>query len=105
LDVNDDGRINGVDIVTVIDIINQRGSGRLNDKGIGPKPYVDINNDGLLSPLDALGAIDYFNELLSANQPNGGSGEGESLSKTPIHASPLDPDPSTNKSNRWKSQI
>ena len=111
-DVNEDGRINGIDIVTVIDIINQRGSGRLSDKGIGPKPYVDINNDGLLSPLDALGAIDYFNELLSTNQPNngsnqtsGGNGEGESTSKQPSYASPLDTDPLVNKSNRWKSQI
>jgi hypothetical protein len=104
-DVNDDGRINGVDIVTVIDIINQRGSGRLNTKGIGPKPYVDINNDGLLSPLDALGAIDHFNELLSSNNPSGQSGEGESLSKKPTNAAPLDSDPTMTKSNRWKSQI
>jgi len=104
-DVNDDGRINGVDIITVIDIINQRGSGRLNTKGISPKPYVDINDDGLLSPLDALGAIDYFNELLSSNKPSGQSGEGESFSKIANNATPLDYDPTITKSNRWKSQI
>lgn len=73
-DTNNDGRINGVDVMIVINTINRHGGGKLSTSGLSPRPFIDVNNDGFLNPLDALVAINYVNMMLASN----GQGQGES---------------------------
>ena len=73
-DTNNDGLINGVDVVLVINTINRHGGGNLASSGLPPRPFIDVNNDGYLNPLDALAAINHVNRMFA----NRGQAEGES---------------------------
>lgn len=73
-DTNNDGLINGVDVVLIINTINRHGGGDLASSGLPPRPFIDVNNDGYLNPLDALAAINHVNRMFE----NQGRGEGES---------------------------
>ena len=73
-DTNNDGLINGVDVVLVINTINRHGGGNLASSGLPTRPFIDVNNDGYLNPLDALAAINHVTRMF-ANQ---GQAEGES---------------------------
>lgn len=72
-DVDGDGDVIAVDVLTLINYINAHPSGALPDPPQLPPPYYDINNDGFCTPLDVLLVINYIN-----SQPIG-SGEGEAF--------------------------
>ncbi|MCC6511851.1 MAG: cadherin-like domain-containing protein [Pirellulaceae bacterium] len=73
-DVNADGNVSAIDVLSVINLLNNGGSGTLNGGGEGEdanRLYVDVNGDGVLSPMDALLVINYLNGR------GVGAGEGE----------------------------
>jgi hypothetical protein len=69
LDVNNDGVISPLDVLTIINEINSVGSHTLPNPvtpGDQPPPYYDVNGDGSVTPLDALAVINYINSNLTA---------------------------------------
>ncbi len=70
-DVNADGFVSAMDVLTVINMLNSSGPGSLAGEGEDPKIFVDVNADGSLTAMDALLIINYLNGL------SGLSGEGE----------------------------
>jgi hypothetical protein len=86
-DTNNDGLINGIDVMIVINTINRHGGGKLSTSGLAPRPFVDVNNDGFLNPLDALSAINYVNMMLASTS----QGEGESSFDFETDVFELDP--------------
>ncbi len=80
MDVNADGFVSPIDILSIINTLNARGSGRLGNGGGGEgesRLYVDTNADGILSPIDVLFVVNYL------NRRNSGNGEGEAEGEAP----------------------
>ena len=78
LDVNDDGIVNTLDAIMIINDINANGIRELpveRPEGTVP-PLTDVNKDNHITPLDILIIINYLNELAAA-EAAGGEGEGE----------------------------
>ncbi len=87
MDVNADGFVSPIDVLSVINILNARGSGTLSSGGGEGEPdklYVDTNADGMLTPIDVLGVVNYLNQMYR----NSGEGEGESIASDRL-ATPL----------------
>jgi len=64
LDVNNDGSVDALDALTIINQLNSFGAHALTNPPVAPNvppPYVDVNGDGFLSALDALVVINYLN--------------------------------------------
>ena len=77
LDVNADGSVSPIDVLSVINALNSGGSVKLSAGGEGEaaqKLFLDVNSDGSLSPMDALLVINYLNGR------GLGAGEGEDAS-------------------------
>ena len=70
LDVDADGSITPLDVLTVINDINVNGIRTLPTNVPDTAPYVDTNGNGQSDPLDVLEVVNYLNSL--------GGGEGES---------------------------
>lgn len=65
LDVNDDGKIQPVDVLILINDINARQSRPLPlppPPSEFPPPFLDTNGDGSLTPADVLDVINYINQ-------------------------------------------
>jgi len=73
-DVNGDGYVSPLDVLTVINQINRDGSGPLGNLPSAAGPYVDAHRDGVLSPMDVLTLINVINAQVA------GGGEGEQAS-------------------------
>jgi hypothetical protein len=71
-DVNNNGRVDPLDVLVLINEINTNQARALDGSGLTSPPYYDPTGDRLLSPLDVLQVIN------AINRPNG-SGEGEEL--------------------------
>jgi len=83
-DVNGDGDVTSLDVLTVITYINAHPHQvALPTPPEEPHPYYDVNNDELCTPLDVLIQIDYLNRQLA------NPGEGE-LASGELWAVPLD---------------
>lgn len=70
-DVNADGDVTPVDVLTVINHINSVGSGRpslLPDGTSGALLYLDVTGDDEVSPVDVLAVINYINSHAAAGQ-------------------------------------
>jgi hypothetical protein len=68
-DVNDDHFVVGDDVITIINYINARGSGKIPaNLPIGP-PYYDVDDDGFIVGSDVIDIINYI------NAGRGGAGE------------------------------
>jgi hypothetical protein len=78
LDVNDNGVIQPLDALVVINELNRSEARELTDDDLTP-PYFDVNGDRSITPIDALRVINYLNR-------GSGGGEGEA-------GGPLDPGP------------
>jgi hypothetical protein len=77
-DVDGNGRVEPLDVLTLINYINAHpGNTALPSPPAWPPPppYYDVNNDGQITPLDVLWVINYINSHPSA------SGEGEAVSR------------------------
>lgn len=60
LDVNNDGNVNGFDVITMVSELNARGGVPL--PGVAtPPPYIDVNGDGNLSAIDLLLVVAFIN--------------------------------------------
>ena len=70
LDVDDDGSITPLDVLTAINDINVNGIRTLPTNVPDTAPYVDTNGNGQSDPLDVLEVVNYLNSQ--------GGGEGES---------------------------
>jgi subtilisin-like proprotein convertase family protein len=70
LDVDADGSITPLDVLTVINDINVNGIRTLPTGVPDTAPYIDTNGNGQSDPLDVLEVVNYLNSL--------GGGEGES---------------------------
>ena len=70
LDVDDDGSITPLDVLTVINDINVNGIRTLPTNVPDTAPYIDTNGNGQSDPLDVLEVVNYLNSQ--------GGGEGES---------------------------
>jgi large repetitive protein len=73
LDVNNDGSVSPIDVLSVINDLNKSGSRALGGgggEGEGDRLYIDTNADGFVSASDVLGVINWLNS-------NSSSGEGE----------------------------
>ncbi|MCY2977565.1 MAG: dockerin type I domain-containing protein, partial [Planctomycetota bacterium] len=72
LDVDADGSVSPLDVLTLVNALNTGGGGTLPSIKPGelePPPFFDVDYDGLLSPLDVLVVINHLNQR--------GVGEGE----------------------------
>ena len=70
-DVDNDGSVSPLDILSIINYLNVFGAG--NVPAGSPPPYVDVNGDNLITPLDGLDVINFLNRA--------GNGEGEDASR------------------------
>jgi hypothetical protein len=71
-DVDDDGWVKPLDVLTLINDINRFGARRLpeiSSRTVMPAPYLDVNGDGLVSPQDVLIVINDINA--HSNQAGG----------------------------------
>lgn len=84
VDVNEDGDVNPLDVLLVINELNRGNSPdllqRLSELDINQPLFVDSDGDGYLTPLDALIVINYLNTR--SNEANG-EGEGGNLGSIP----------------------
>ena len=76
-DVNNQGTVDPLDVLVLINEINRAGSRALDGSGLSSPPYYDVNGDRSLGPLDVLLVINYINRASS-----GGSGEGETAASS-----------------------
>ena len=81
VDVNDDGDVNPLDVLLVINELNRGNSSdllqRLSELDINQPLFVDTDGDAYLTPLDVLIVINYLN-----TRSNVANGEGESESES-----------------------
>ena len=75
LDVDDDKTVSPLDVLSIVNYLNQFGSGPVTASN--PPPYLDIDSDNFVSPLDVLVVINYLNS--QGNGQGEGEGEGESV--------------------------
>src|SRR6185369_11860193 len=72
-DVDDDHFVVAQDVITIINRINAKGSGKIPDNPpLGP-PYYDVDNDGNVVAQDVLNIINFI------NAGHGGAGEAPSI--------------------------
>jgi hypothetical protein len=64
-DVINDGSVVPLDALTVINALNERGSGPLPTR-TPTDPYLDVTGDNMLSPLDALEVINWLNDAAAS---------------------------------------
>ena len=74
-DVNNDGIVNTLDFVSVINYITEHGNGAAPSGGFITAPYCDVTGDSIINMLDILAVVNYITEQ-HATQANG-EGEGE----------------------------
>ncbi len=72
-DVNDDGNINTIDLLAVLNYLTTNGISNAPSGGFTGAPYVDVNADLIVNTTDLLVLLNY----LTQNPPVGASGEGE----------------------------
>ena len=70
-DVDGDGSVSPLDVLTIVNYLNAFGSGPVGTSS--PPPYLDVDSDNFVSPLDALVVINFI------NSQNSGQGEGEGV--------------------------
>jgi len=71
LDVNDNGEVQPLDALLIINDLNRKGNRPLGQNDPAP-PFLDVNGDGSVSPIDALRVINHLNR--SPTAPPGGGG-------------------------------
>ncbi len=77
LDVNNDGKLDPIDVLVVINALNRFGVADLSRQPPpGSETFVDVNGDRVLTPIDALILINALNRQ-QGNQPGPGGGVGE----------------------------
>ncbi len=78
-DVDGDGRVDPFDALLIINYLNRRGPGPIQDAiSQGAELYYDVNGDGMVTPLDALLVINHINRDQRNNAGVGVGGEGPS---------------------------
>ncbi len=70
-DVDNNGAVDPLDVLILINEINRAGSRTLDGTGLPSPPYFDVNGDRSIGPIDVLQIINYINRSTS------GGGEGE----------------------------
>jgi len=74
-EVNDDGNVSPVDVLTLINYINRFGAGDLDGTRPANQPYYDVNGDGAATTVDVLQLIGQINLLNQQGEGElGGSG-------------------------------
>jgi hypothetical protein len=68
-DIDNDGLVTPLDVLTLINEINQRGSRALDGSGLAYPPFYDPNGDRFLDALDVLMVINFINS--NPNMPGG----------------------------------
>jgi len=56
-----DGKIVAEDVITIVNYINAKGSGRIPDNGQYGPPYVDVTGDGQCAADDVIKVVNYIN--------------------------------------------
>jgi hypothetical protein len=72
-DVNNQGSVDPIDVLILINEVNINGSRGLDGSGLTSPPYYDVNGDRVLSPLDILQVIN------AINRRGNSGGEGETV--------------------------
>jgi hypothetical protein len=87
MDVNADGRIDSLDVLSLVNDINRDGQRDLPSELPYTAPYLDPNNDGAVSSLDVLLVVNFLNSLSSLP-----SSEGESdIEATAVEPTAIEP--------------
>jgi hypothetical protein len=73
-DVNNDGRVNQIDLLAVVNYLTVEGVGPAPSGGFISAPFVDVNDDLFCNSADLLVLLNY----LTVNPPTGQGGAGES---------------------------
>jgi hypothetical protein len=83
LDVNGDGSVTPLDVLSLINFLNQQASDReLLGAAIFPPPSYDVNGDGAVSPLDVLNVVNRLNAVplgAAQGEARGTEAEGERI--------------------------
>ncbi len=77
-DVNGDGYVTALDVLTLITEIDSNGSRALPIPPLPPEtppPYLDVDGNGELAPVDILRVVNFL------NRSSGGGGEGEAVAR------------------------
>jgi Ca2+-binding RTX toxin-like protein len=74
-DVNDDGNVNTLDILALVNFMTEHTSPAMPASGFTSAPYCDVTGDELVNTLDILALVNYITEQYAAQ--SGGAGEGE----------------------------
>jgi hypothetical protein len=75
LDVNADGVVSPLDVLSIVDYINTNpGGSQLPMNSLDTPPFVDVDGDGFATPLDVLRVVNALNQNLG-----GGEGEGRDV--------------------------
>ncbi|MFO1064621.1 MAG: SdrD B-like domain-containing protein [Pirellulales bacterium] len=69
-DVNDDGYVTPLDVLTIINRLNAAPEAKLPERELG-LPYWDVNDDGFVTAIDALNVINRLNGGLAAQHAAG----------------------------------
>lgn len=115
-DVNDDGQVNPLDALLIINSMSRNGGpGPISGFPL-PDRFYDVNGDEMITALDALLIINFLNRRNRGNEPpttgaNGEAPEGEGSSSAttsgvagsaPASSSPAAPDPTSGSNNQRK---
>ncbi len=67
-DVNNDGRVSGLDVLLIVNRLNQGIRGLLPTPTSTVTTFVDVNGDGAISAVDAIQVINYLNRAAAASR-------------------------------------
>jgi len=84
LDVDSDQTISPLDPLAIINELNRRGSGTLDNMRPSNAPFFDVRGDGFIDPLDVLSVINYINVSGSGVRTLTPNGQFETSQDVPI---------------------
>jgi hypothetical protein len=88
MDVNADGRIDSLDVLSLVNDINRDGQRDLPSELPYTAPYLDPNNDGTVSSLDVLMVVNFLNSL-SSRPASEGESDNEATAVEPTVIEPI----------------
>ncbi|XZE55421.1 dockerin type I domain-containing protein [Planctomycetaceae bacterium SH139] len=91
-DVNDNGVVQPIDALIIINELNRGGARELDDS-VSPPPYLDVTGDRRVTPLDALRVINFLNRTPAPGGGGGTVGGGGAVGGEGEFGGPHDPGP------------
>ncbi len=75
-DVNNDGSVNTLDILAIVNYLTENGAGPAPSGGFISAPFCDVTADSIVNTLDILGLVNHITEQFNAQSGVNAEGEG-----------------------------